>query len=324
MARKHYTNPTQAWDASLNVDDCRVSLSADALSELQNAVCRATVDDLGRLSGVDIARDVPAVRAFADDCRRSLLDQPPGFAIISQLTEDGVAVEKSREVVRILSECLGRIIPQDGHVLEMKAVKDRGLNLAQQKGARYSDGRQGGGLHTDGVERPMDLTPDYFALGCQNVATEGGKSQLISAYTVHNRLLENHADLLEVLYQPFHVDLRGDVGQDGKKTATKPIFFPRGDDIGATYLRHYVNAGHEYDDVPDLTTEQCAALDALDEILSDSSIIAEFDLSAGEIILVNNFVLFHGRTGFRDSERSASNPENRKRLLHRTWIKYRQ
>jgi len=163
----------------------------------------------------------------------------------------------------------------------------------------------------------MEFTPDYFGFVCISQGKEGGKSQFISTYSIHNRIFERNPEVLETLYQPFHFDLRGDI-IDGKKTAQKPVFFDTKHGTGITYLRKYINAGHAYEDVPDLTEKQKAALDAVDSALEDQSLIAEGYIQPGEVVFFNNMAMIHGRTAFEDHD-----DPSKKRVLFRTWIKSR-
>ena len=60
-------------------------------------------------------------------------------------------------------------------------------------------------LHTDNAysnPRP----PDYVGLMCLSNAALGGESLLMSAYTLHNQILEQHPEYLERIYQDFSWD----------------------------------------------------------------------------------------------------------------------
>jgi hypothetical protein len=50
-----------------------------------------------------------------------------------------------------------------------------------------------------------DGIADYVGLLCIQPAKSGGLSQVVSGYSVHNELLAKHRDLLEILYQPWHI-----------------------------------------------------------------------------------------------------------------------
>jgi hypothetical protein len=157
--------------------------------------------------------------------------------------------------------------------------------------------------------------PDYFGLLCVNRALSGGSLQLLSAAAVYRSLEFECPESVAILCRPFHFDRRGDLGPRGEKTVVKPVFFRSGTSICATYLREYINVGHSHPEVPDLTGEQVAALNALDAKLQDRCLSVEGYLDPGDAIFINNLRLFHGRTMFGD------HPEpNKKRLMLRTWI----
>ena len=315
MITQKVTDKKLAWDSkTLRCRDCKVRLGPESIASLESLVRKIQVDAEGRLLGKFSTSDFPALARQVQEGVKTYLDQGPGVLTFQGLRESRIPKDQWKVAYRILTEFIGEVIQQDKHILEMKEVTDRGLTLAQG-GARYSDTRYGGGTHTDGAERPMSLVPDYFGLVCIHQALEGGALQIMSAYSIHNKLLETNPEALKTLYQPFHFDLRGDL-IDGKKTAAKPIFFEKDGKLGITYLGDYVRYGHAYEGVPPLTAAQEAALDALDKILGDEELIAQDYQEPGEIIFINNLMIVHARTTFQD------HPDpDRKRSLYRTWIR---
>jgi len=306
----------RAWGNSLDLNAARINFKPSDINSLKALLSKYTIDEIGKLNTPINRSQYPELERTIKEIRENFLNSSPGFVILTGLAESDIPTEKWGDVYRIITDFVGDIVPQDDNILEMKEVRDRGGNVDESR-RRYSDGKQGGGLHTDGVERPMEMTPEYFGFVCIRTAKTGGKSQLISAYTLHNHLSQENPEALDILYQPFHFDLRGDnIG--GKKTTQKPVFFQTSQGIGITYLRKYIDAGHEHAETPDLTTEQRAALDYLDNLLTNPEIIAEGYLKTGDVILVNNKTTIHGRTSFEDYEE----PE-KKRSLFRTWIKER-
>src|SRR5262249_20231991 len=156
-----------------------------ALAELAAAV-KAHGDSLDRSTAQRLA---PSLRAeLLGLCERQLAI--PGFFVVSGLDERVLPKESWRAAFRAMVLCVGEFYPQDHRLLEVKEVRDRGLTL-DDKNARYSDGRHGGELHTDGAERGLPV-PDLFALMCVGQGISGGAFQALSAYALHNRLLERH------------------------------------------------------------------------------------------------------------------------------------
>ena len=301
------------WDArSFAFEDFRFILDRTTLEDLTSQLQKDAKDSqwsikntIGAATSLDII----------DTLRSQCIDKGPGYCLLSGF--DAISQDLWHPVFRMLSMYLGDLCPQNSDGLEIKEVRDRGTAIGEGKSSRYSDSRYGGSLHTDGAELPMPV-PDYFSLFCVARAMRGGAFQMVRASTVYDRLIHRLPEAAGVLAEPFHFDRRGDFGPNGEKTVVKPIFFREEDKICVTYLREYVNAGHAYDDIPSLTVRQVQALDALDDLLSDSSLRVEGYLNPGEIVLVNNKRILHGRTTFEDDPESSQ-----QRLLLRSWIRKR-
>lgn len=303
-----------AWTASsFSLSDHHILLDSLALQELSEWASgnqRAGYTPRSSVRDPDMTRLQLNIR----DLQNNFLDGWPGYCIVRGLG----ALDRSSwaPAFRFLSLLLGDLLPQDGTGLLLKEVKDRGTKVGEGVSSRFSDSRYGG-VHTDGAEVPFPV-PDYFGLLCVNRAQRGGSLQLLSAAAIYRLLAFEYPRSLAMLRQPFHFDRRGDLGPNGERTVVKPVFFESGTNICATYLRDYVNIGHSHPEVPDLSEEQVAALNALDAVLQDSHLKVEGYLNPGEAVFINNLRLFHGRTMFED------HPEpDKKRLILRTWISAR-
>lgn len=296
-------HPAMAWDgASFAFAQHEVALSDAALVALERCVSP---------NG-----SAAATRSLLDElseARARLVDGWPGYVILTGLA--AIPPDLWRPAFRLVSTTLGEVLPQDATGLEIREVQDRGTRIGEGRSARYAESRRGGSLHTDGAESPFPL-PDYFTLCCVRKAVRGGAFQMVSAESVYLRLLDRAPELVRVLREPFHFDRRGDPGPDGSLTVAKPIFFDRGGRLHVTYLREYVEIGHGHEDVADLTAMQRAALDALDAELDDPDLIVQGYLEPGQILVIDNQRILHGRTAFED----GPDPAN-KRLLLRMWLR---
>jgi hypothetical protein len=301
------------WTASsFNLSDHHILLDSLAIQELSQLISGTQQAEFAphSMSVTDTSRLQLNIR----DLQKDFLDVCPGYCVVRGLG----ALDRASwaPAFRLLSLLLGNLLAQDGTGLLLKEVKDRGTKVGEGVSSRFSDSRYGG-VHTDGAEVPFPL-PDYFGLLCVNRALRGGSLQLLSAASVYRFLEAEHPTSLATLCQAFHFDRRGDPGPNGERTVAKPVFFRSGTSICATYLREYINIGHSYPEVPDLTGEQVAALNTLDAVLQDPRLKVTGYLEPGEAIFINNLRLFHGRTMFDD------HPEpEKKRLVLRTWISAR-
>ena len=150
---------------------------------------------------------------------------------------------------------------------------------------------------------------------CINPAKKGGESKFVSAYSIHNKMLKEHKNFLEMLYGQFHFDKRGEYKSDESPTVFEPIFSYNDNQLKVRYLRDYINDGHKIQDVP-LSKEQNKALDCLDKIIHDENLAVSYELKQNDMVFLNNNRVVHGRTSFEDFE-----DVEKKRLMIRTWIK---
>jgi hypothetical protein len=155
---------------------------------------------------------------------------------------------------------------------------------------------------------------DVIALLCVRNAKAGGISKLTSIVTIYNEMLRRRPDLLELLCQDYWRSRPAD--EDGPTTSRAvalPIFGVQDGRLTCQYSRTYVEQAQEFPEVPRITSAQNEALDLLAEVAEDVCLQSPF--VPGDIQLLNNHVIFHGRTAYEDD--SASHQE---RLLFRLWL----
>ena len=162
-----------------------------------------------------------------------------------------------------------------------------------------------------------ELLPDLVGLLCLHTAKSGGRSQLISGYALHNELLENHPDVLEILYQLFCFDRRGQFRAGESATSQFPIFQWRGDELTLRYLHYYIQVGHERAGRR-LTTDQKKALEVVEGLLCCADFRVEFNLQPGQMLFTNNRWILHNRTAFED----YPDPDHRRHYV-RLWLQQR-
>ena len=283
----------RAW-TSETVDDFSewcYTLSDSCLSELDGAL----KEHVGSISTLQISE---ATRLACEQCLRPALEalqSGRGFAIIEHLPVEYYSVEEAQAAYWLVGQYLGLPIGQNIEGTLLYDVRDTGQDV--KEGARFSVTNSESSFHTDGAFGTQ--VPEVVGLLCLKTAQSGGRSQLISAYAVHNALHEQAPEVLEALYTSFCFDRRGQVlpGEDAiKKT---PVFSLNRESLIMRYLRFYIDVGHREADVP-LTFEQERALDAVDELLKQPEMCVEFDLKPGQMLFTNNNWILHNRTAFED------------------------
>jgi hypothetical protein len=235
------------------------------------------------------------------------LERFPGYVRIQGF--EVLPLDQVQDTFTALSCLFGHLIEQDREGTIIRRVEDRGTKIGEGARARYADSRFGGSLHTDGAERPQPV-PARFALLCVRQAPVGGELNVVHVSQLEPRLAAAHRARLR---EPFHFDRRGDQEPGETPTAHKAILFDAGETTGVTYLREYVEKGHGHPHAQALTSEDRAALDALDAALDADDLRLTIRMDAGEVAVFDNLRLLHGRTTFEDGPA-------RPRLLLRTWI----
>jgi len=155
---------------------------------------------------------------------------------------------------------------------------------------------------------------DVIALLCVRNAKDGGISKLTSIATIYNEMQRRRPDLLELLLQDYWRARPTD--EDGSmptRAFALPVFGVQDGKITCQYSRTYVEQAQEFPEVPRLTAAQNEALDLLAEVAEEVCLYSPF--VPGDIQLLNNHVIFHGRTAYEDD--SATQQE---RLLFRLWL----
>jgi hypothetical protein len=204
---------------------------------------------------------------------------------------------------------LGKPVSQNarGHLLGH--VRDEGRDYADPYARGYQTNQR--------MDFHTDLLPvDVLGLFCMRAAKSGGASKLVSALTLHNVLLDERPDLLEILYGTFHLDWRGEEPEGEAPWFSIPMFSAREGKVSTRicslpYFESAVRFGEQYR----LTDIQREALETVQEIANRPELMLTMEFREGDIQLINNHIMLHAREAFEDYDEPA-----RQRHLLRMWI----
>lgn len=227
---------------------------------------------------------------------RAALDRGRGFVVLDRIPVDQCSPSQVQALFWMLGHEFGVPATQDVAGTLLFDVRDKGYDVT--RGARFSGTTAESSFHTDNAFG--QVVPDLVALLCLRPAKKGGESQLISAVTLHNRLLSRHPDLLPCLYQPFWFDRRGEFLPGESPISRNPIFSWASGELTVRYLHYYIEVGHQKAGRP-LTRRQLRALEVLGKLLRLPELRVEFRLRPGQVLLTNNRWILHNRTAFEDS-----------------------
>ena len=155
---------------------------------------------------------------------------------------------------------------------------------------------------------------DVIALLCARNAKAGGISKLASIVTIYNEIGRRRPDLLELLCRDYWRSRPSDEdGKTAQRAFALPVFSVLEGKLTCQYSRTYVEQAQEFPEVPRLTPAQNEALDLLAAVADETCLHCPFE--AGDIQLLNNHVIFHGRTAYEDDVQAHQD-----RLLLRLWL----
>lgn len=311
MLTETVTGP-QAWTRNtLSPADWMVALPGDACDELRQVLreIRRSPLPVMALDPKDYALD--ACRRVMNRVRE-VTARGPMFAVLDRLPMAEMTRDEAVSLYWLLAGLLARPVAQKLNGQMFFDVRDTGAKLKPGSGIRPTVTNLDLRFHNDNSYN--DTPPDYVCLLCQQTAKQGGVSQVVSIHTVHNALLERHADILPRLYQPFWYDRHAE-HEPGESTTFAAPIFEYGDTLKARLALSEIYAGYKLRDER-LDNETEAALGAIKAVFERPELRVELDFQPGQIQFVNNRATGHARTEFVD------HPEpERKRHLVRLWLR---
>ncbi|MCI3934578.1 TauD/TfdA family dioxygenase [Streptomyces sp. AN091965] len=275
-----------------------------------------TIDDIGWTSDyLESARDVWSLSVSDDDRRLLWPDALTGrwgageaaYATVRSFISsslDAVGFVNVRNVMSPdasdadLITGLSRVLDEIGGAIPQNSQGDLWTILRDRDG----DGATELGFHCD--------TCDLLVLLClQPAADGGGTTKLASARHVYDIIERERPDVLALLQQEWRFDRSGRAGQ---QIVVTPILFTQDDGtIGCYYQTRTVRASAELD------ARRLEALDYLDEVLYRPEIAFGLQLGAGDLLMIRNSRVLHGRSPYVD----APGPQARRIL--RAWMNER-
>jgi hypothetical protein len=308
IIRETITTP-DAWVGPQIQSDDRwlYHLSEDEIAELDSAL--QTVKEAGlEIPFSADAFPIPNFKGRLDELISRVTDGL-GVILIRGMPRERYTNDECGLIYWGLGVHMGRPVSQNsrGHLLGN--VTDEGKTLADPNARGYQT-KNRLDFHCD--QLPVDL----LGLFCLRTAKTGGTSYLVSAPAVHNVILEERPDLLDVLYAPFHVDWRGDHPEGGQPWYDVPMLTARDGRIAARVTnRSFMESVSRYGEELSLSEAQREALDVFQEISNREELRLKMDFQEGDMQFVNNHSILHARQAYEDHDE----PDRKRRLL-RMWI----
>lgn len=304
----------RAWTAE-SIDDgdtWRYTLTPDCFAELDEylAQCQRSPQPI-----TETRVNKAAFPACAALLAKALvtLETGRGFVIVEHVSLERYSCEEAQVIYWVIGQLLGMPFAQDVKGTLLYDVRDTGQDVS--KGARFSVSNVESSFHMDHCFG--DPIPDILGLLSLHGAKSGGRSQFLSAYTLHNELLIQYPEALAPLYEAWYFDRRGQFKEGEKPVFEAPIFRWDAHGLHIRYLYYYIQVGQEKMGEP-FSPAQAKALEAVEATLARQDLHVEMLLEPGQILFTSNHWLLHNRTGFED----YPEPERRRHLV-RLWLSNR-
>jgi hypothetical protein len=303
--------PIEGADAWLGADMAKSDewihhLTDQEIAELEGAA-RGVIDR--GLELLDVGKEEFPLPAFgpvlSKICEEVLRGR--GFILLRGLPVDRLGRDLAAVAYWGLGAHLGKARPQNGHGHLLGHIRDIGYDADNNPNHRVYQTAAQQFYHTD--------TCDIVGLLCLHQSKSGGASSVISSVTIYNEMLRADPELTEVLFHPLYIDHRGEVPPGSPPYYLVPPFNYVAGRLSSLYVRQYIESAQRFPDVPRLTDRQIAAMDLLDVVMGRDDLALKMDFRPGDIQLLHNPQVFHGRLPFED----WSEPE-RKRHLLRLWL----
>lgn len=254
------------------------------------------------------SKDFP-LRGFGEKLRDILdeLEEGRGVFLIHGLPMERYSKQDAGTIFWGIGAHLGRSVAQNAYGDVLGHVRDIGKDWTTDMNAR--------GYQTT-LHLPFhNNSCDIVGLLCLRTAKSGGLSSVVSSVSIHDKMMRQRPDLAKLLYEPFHVDRRGEEAAGDAPYYLTPIFNNHNGRLFIRYNRVYIESAQRFSEVPRLTPAQFEALDMFDALCRDESLRCDMELQPGDIQFVNNYVSLHSRTQYEDHQES-----DRKRHLLRLWL----
>jgi len=318
MPESRYLQGTCVWKGAEIGQNHRwlKQIPAIVLDELD-----AALEKIQELKWRDVTRHnfaLPDAAAFFDEVREEL-ENGSGMVKICGLDVSRYSQEQLRRIWFGIGCHLGTPMYQNYRGEVMRDIRDEGMGVgAELYGATIdASGKQflssGARTLSSGQLRFHTDRCDVVGLLCVRQASEGGVSKLASSATVYNEILRRRPDLHALLCKPIPRSRFGEEAGGDHVAYELPVFGVRDGKLTSHFSLTYIENAQMLPRVRRLTDAEHEAIQMLMDVAAE--VCFEMRFAPGDMQLLNNHVIYHGRTAFKDNVSAGQD-----RLLMRLWL----
>ena len=286
---------------------------AALLNEIDAAVKKTSALDWRKIS----TRNFPLASDFFAEVREEL-ENGSGMVKLTGLDVTRYSEEELRRIWYAIGVHLGTPMYQNRAGEMMRDIRDEGMGGAKLYGAAVdATGKtflsSGARTLSAGQLRFHTDRCDVVGLLCVRQAQEGGVSKLASSAAVYNEMLKRRPDLHALLCRPIPRSRFGEEAGGEHVIYDLPVFGVRDGKLTSHFSLTYIEYAQMQPHARKLSPAEHEAIEMLMAVAEEECF--EMRFQPGDIQLLNNHVIYHGRTAFKDDQASGQD-----RMLMRLWL----
>jgi len=261
---------------------------------------------------------LPDAAAFFDEIREEL-ENGCGMVKIQGLDVTRFSEEELRRIWYALGSHLGTPMYQNHRGEAMRDIRDEGMGVGAKLYGATVDASgntflsSGARTLSSGQLRFHTDRCDVVGLLCVRQASEGGVSKLASSPRVYNEIQKRRPDLHALLCKPIPRSRFGEEAGGEHVVYDVPVFGVKDGKLTSHFSLTYIENAQMMPQARRLTAAEHEAIQMLMDVAEEECF--EMRFAPGDIQLLNNHVIYHGRTAFKDDESKGQD-----RMLMRLWL----
>ena len=289
-------------DCFNNEDNWVIELSKNQIFDIKSAIRAATDAQIAPQNLQPNTFPVPSLRKTLTRMYE-IIEDGRGFVVLRGWPSDEFSRADNLLAFCGIASYFGQAMVQNYEGEQIVDVTDKNKPYDHTSRGYMSNRRLP--FHSDGA--------DLVGLLCLGEPAEGGTSLLLSATNLFNIFLDEKPEYLKILEDGFFHHRRGqhDPGESPLSPMRIPVFSFSEGLLHCCYNRNPIEwVVHEG---VQLSDKQIEVIDYFDALCQRPGMAVEMKFQRGDMQFVNNFVILHSRTAYRDDA-------NNTRHLVRLWL----
>lgn len=297
-----------AWRAS-EISQAGMSTYELTPSDVRELEAALRNMEAGSRTFADIDRERFLLEQLGESLRaiRLQLEKGSGFFLVRGIPIERYSVTETGILLCGIGAHLGRIVPQNSSGDVLSHIRAAGSASASGEGERGYQSSLALPFHSDSC--------DIAGLLCISDSEAGGLSAITSSYAVHDAMLAEYPDALQLLYQPFYIDRHGEEAWGNPRCYSTPVFMWHNNRLFSRFNPGYVYSAQRYPETPRLTAQQKNAMEIFHRLCASDRFRYNMKLKPGDLQLLNNNTTVHARSSYQDSPGAG-----KIRHLLRLWL----